>query len=395
LKAAKERGDKTTQTAKRKPLPKPLSVRPLDQAKMIHYDRSHWEKGWEHGQDSPVKNFLSVIECDLPGPVLSLKFTGDQVGFYDALGPDCGDLEVSVDDGMWKPLENFGQHAASATRAHGRLLASELDPTQEHQVRVRIAAKQPVGSKGRFFRLGFFLVNGTVADPYQGLSVLEKIDKIYAGMEPVKFTPAADRWKHLPKTMKKLQEGPQLKIVLLGDSIVNDTSSSQFQVLLERMYPKCMVVKQTSVRGSTGCWWYKEDNRVEEYVLKHEPDLLMIGGISQRDDVDSIKEVIKQVRAKCDCEILVMTGAVGANGDPRKNKDWTFEIDPNGKDYRARLMRMAAEEHVEFLDMTGPWGQYIKDSGLSYGWFTRDPIHANERGFQVLGRILEKFFAPK
>ena len=56
---------------------------------------------------------------------------------------------------------------------------------------------------------------------------------------------------------------------------------------------------------------------------------------------------------------------------------------------------MAAEEEVEFLDMTGPWGQYIKDSGLACGWFMRDVVHANERGFQVLGRILEKYFAPK
>ena len=49
--------------------------------------------------------------------------------------------------------------------------------------------------------------------------------------------------------------------------------------------------------GSTGCWWYKLENRVQDYVIKYKPDLLMIGGISQSDDVESIREVIHQVHA--------------------------------------------------------------------------------------------------
>jgi hypothetical protein len=44
--------------------------------------------------------------------------------------------------------------------------------------------------------------------------------------------------------------------------------------------------------------------------------------------------------------------------------------------------------------MTGPWWQFVQDSGADYGYFRRDNVHANDRGFQILGRILEKFFAP-
>jgi hypothetical protein len=224
--------------------------------------------------------------------------------------------------------------------------------------------------------------------------VLAKIDAVYATIPPLKYQPAADRWKYLPNTMRRLQEGGTLRIVMLGDSIVNDTSHSQFEKLLERRYPKCKVVKVTSVRGSTGCWWYKEENRVKAWVLDHKPDLVLIGGISQRDDVDSIREVIRQIRAGCRAEILVMTGAFGSV-DPRDDKQWQLAIDPKGTDYRARLMRMAADEKVEFLDMTGPWGQSIRASGKPLDWFKRDPVHANDRGFQVLGRILERYFAPK
>jgi hypothetical protein len=58
-------------------------------------------------------------------------------------------------------------------------------------------------------------------------------------------------------------------------------------------------------------------------------------------------------------------------------------------------MKLAREEDVEFLDIRGPAGEYIRDSGKPYSWFTRDPIHANVRGGQVLARILEAWFAPE
>ena len=231
--------------------------------------------------------------------------------------------------------------------------------------------------------------------PPKKQTTLEQIDGIYATIPPVKYQPAPDRWKLLPRTIRRLQEGPELRVVMLGDSIVNDTSRSASEKLVERVYPKCKITKVTSVRGSTGCWWYKEEGRVKQYVLDHKPDLLMIGGISNRGDVESIRDVIRQVRAAANPpEILVMTGCFGRT-DPRDDKQWKHEIDPKGDDYRARLMRMAAEEKVEFLDMTGPWGQYIRASGKDLDWFKRDPVHANSRGEAVLGRILLAYFSPK
>ena len=45
--------------------------------------------------------------------------------------------------------------------------------------------------------------------------------------------------------------------------------------------------------------------------------------------------------------------------------------------------------------MHGLVGRYLLDSKYPCGSFQRDPIHANWRGKQVLGRILEKYFAPE
>lgn len=384
-------------------LAQPLCQAPMDAARLIGYETADFEPGWKTGQEntmderlyrSAVGRFRSVLVCDTPGPTATLRFRGDAVGWFGAVGPDSGDLECSIDDGPWQHRTCFQPGRESLCPQAG-LVADGLAPATEHVLRLRVAERTPAGSTGRTARIGYFLVNGTVADRYQGLSPLERIDAVYRAMEPLQYTPPADRWQFIPKTMQRLRDGGTLRIVMLGDSIVNDTGSSQYELLLERMYPQCKVVKIRSVRGSTGCWWYKEEGRVDEWVLKHEPDLLMIGGISQRDDTESIRAVIQQVRAaRPQVEVMLMSPVFGSY-DPRADQQWAYDADPQGDSYRSRLMRLAAEEKVEFVNMTGPWGEYIRRSDKTRGWFMRDPVHANERGFQILGRILEKYFAPK
>jgi len=213
-------------------------------------------------------------------------------------------------------------------------------------------------------------------------------------MPAVKYQPPAERWKHLPRTMATLREGPELRVVMLGDSIINDTSRSAWNLRVQRHYTKCRVVKITSVRGSTGCWWYKDKNRVQAFVLDHAPDLIVIGGISQRGDIDAIRTVIQQVRkADAKVEFLLQTGPFG-RADPNA-KTWSPAIDPKGDTYHAKLLRLAAEMKVEFMDLHGAWGQAVRASGKDVTYFKRDVVHANAKGEQILGRILEAYFAPK
>jgi hypothetical protein len=384
-------------------LVKPLCQSPMDGARLIPYETADFEPGWKTGQEntvderlyrSAVGKFRSLLVCDRAGPTATLRFRGDAVGWFGAVGPDSGDLECSIDNGPWQ-YRSSSPLGRDILCPQAGLLADGLAPAADHVLRLRVAEKIPAGSTGRTVRIGYFLVNGTVADRYKGLTPLARIDAIYQAMEPVQYIPPPGRWQFIPKTMQRLHDGGTLRIVMLGDSIINDTGSSQYELLLERMYPRCKVVKIRSVRGSTGCWWYKEEGRVGEWVLKHEPDLLMIGGISQRDDTESIRSVIHQVRkARPQVEVMLLSPVFGTK-DPRTDKQWAYEADPQGDSYRSRLARLAAEEKVEFVNMTGPWGEYIRRSDKARGWFMRDPVHANERGFQILGRILEKYFAPR
>ena len=244
----------------------------------------------------------------------------------------------------------------------------------------------------------YFLIRAVEVSLLHDRRAADWADEIYAGIPKLNFTPDPGRWNRIPRTMKKLRNGEKLRIVMLGDSIVNDTGNSQWGVLLKRLYPNSALEIVRSVRGSTGCSYYCERERLQEYVLDYAPDLLLIGGVSQSQNTEeSIRCVIAQVKSAFpDCEFLVLTGAVNSDGyNPFTQKNWKPEIDLNENCVRASTCRAAFAEDVEFLDLAGVWGTYILSAGQPYTWFQRDPVHANVRGKQVLGRILEAYFSPK
>jgi hypothetical protein len=212
------------------------------------------------------------------------------------------------------------------------------------------------------------------------------------------FEPAADRWQFLPRTMQRLASGGPLRIVMLGDSICNDTSNSLYETLLTRIYPKAQLEIVTSVRGGTGCWYYKDEGRVKPYVLDYKPDLVIIAGISHGFDVESIRSVIRQIRQGSNCEILVMSGVIS----PREvyepayfgSKPAVMALD-DVEQFSARMRRMCREERAEFFDIRRPWDDYMLRSYKPYDHFARDTIHGNSRGKQIVARILARYFEPK
>jgi lysophospholipase L1-like esterase len=122
---------------------------------------------------------------------------------------------------------------------------------------------------------------------------------------------------------------------------------------------------------------------------------VIIGGVSNRDDADSVRSVVKQLKAeKPDIDIMLVTPVFGSK-DNVYNRDWTYEIDPSKYLFRAQLRDIAKEEKCAFFDMTAEWKKYVNESGFDVGWFMRDPVHANVRGSQILGRLLEIWFDDK
>lgn len=222
---------------------------------------------------------------------------------------------------------------------------------------------------------------------------LAQIAKIQADMPPGQFTPPAADWTHLPRTRRILEGGGELRLMAVGDSIVNDTMRSGWVAKLQEAYPKARMEARVYVRGGGGCQHYREEGRVAKYIVPFKPDLVFIGGISQK-DTDSIREVIRQIRAaRPDVEFLLATGTFGTT-DPR-DADALAKAPHSGTGaYGMALRTLASDERCACLDMTTPWAEYIRSSKLHPHLFYRDAVHANEFGEQILSKILMAYWVP-
>jgi len=221
--------------------------------------------------------------------------------------------------------------------------------------------------------------------------VLKWADKIYSILPEFKLSFPGKRCEKIPEVIKKLKMGKRVRMVLLGDSIMNDIGNSPFDVLIERNYPASKVEVITSVLGSTGCWYYKKGNRVKKFVFDFNPDLLVIGGISNRNDVESIREVISKTKKYSEnIEVMILSKAFGRKRN--YDKKFSFKIPCGNNSYRRRLAKMAEEEGVEFFDIEGFFGEYVKNCGLPYEFFMRDKVHANVYGRQIIARIISEYF---
>ena len=218
----------------------------------------------------------------------------------------------------------------------------------------------------------------------------EWCDEIYKTLPPLSYDPPADRLKLIPKSFEAMKSGKKWRVVMLGDSIINDTFNSNFQALIKRHYPKSNLEFICSVRGSTGCWYYQDPEQFKKYVTDLKPDLLIIGGISQKNKSKPVAKVIKMAK-ELGCEIMVMTGPMAP--------DWR-EFDENkpaaslsvqkwpGDPINKEIREVAEAANVEFLDMQTIWHNYLGSSKKPWHWFHRDRVHANDRGKQIIGRIL-------
>jgi hypothetical protein len=231
--------------------------------------------------------------------------------------------------------------------------------------------------------------------PISAKDAAEWCDRVYQTLPSLSFTPPVNRLKLLPKTLEAMTSGKPWRVVMLGDSIINDTFNSNFQSLLMRLYPKADMKFICSVRGSTGCWYYQEPEHFKSYVSDLKPDLLIIGGISHKDDIVAIRKVIEMVRQQVGCEIFLMSGPLAEDWREYDKKNPNADVPvqtwmPNL--FVERQRQLAEKLHVEFLDAATIWHNYLGQSGKPWQWFHRDVVHGNDRGKQIVGRIIETYF---
>lgn len=175
------------------------------------------------------------------------------------------------------------------------------------------------------------------------------------------------------------------------DGIPLQTQQSGWIGNLGAAYPKSELTADVYVRGGGGCQHYREEERISKCILPLKPDLVIIGGISQR-DLESISVVINGIRSVLpECEFLLATGLFGT-ADPRSDDEMKLAPHSGTGSYGEGLRKLAASHDAAFLDATSPWIEYIRSSGKHPHVFYRDAVHANEYGEQIAGKIFLEFF---
>lgn len=250
-------------------------------------------------------------------------------------------------------------------------------------------------------------------------------DEVYSRLPPIVAEPTSDAFLSAPKTHDALKTGKPWRILLLGDSIVQDAFHSQFHALVKRAFPKSDVTWLVSVRGSTGCWFYRKPENFANYVAAYHPDCVIVGGVSNWYEAtdefpvtgnEAIFEVGGKIRAM-GAELVVMSPALSVDtrlpkgagamaSVPVRAYDASAESEalvltgyapskPDAglsPDRFAELKSGCARRGWGFIDAFTPSYRWLYESGRPFQFYSRDRVHSGELGKQVIGRILLAHF---
>lgn len=246
----------------------------------------------------------------------------------------------------------------------------------------------------------------------------EFCDRTYGRLPPLTFKPREDFTRLLPRTMDAFKTGKPWRVVMLGDSIQQDTFHSQFHALVKRAFPRSNAEWIISMRGGTGCWHYILAENFYPYIVDRRPDLLIIGGISnckRHDETpnghdigptgpDAMVRVAKLARDRLGCEVLIVNSPLAV--DVRMYDDAHPErplpksgfsvrqyekVCDRGRDYE-KLRDLCRSAKIPWWDALVPCYTWLYGSGLPHGYCSRDAVHSGELGKQIIGRVIYEYF---
>lgn len=356
--------------------------------------RSGWTFRASLGTDTvylPFEGSFPAKGGRLQSPLFSLGRRRDEAGYFRlqfkaaSAGHCYWWLDYFDAEGQMLPDCNSAVYPREKYRAYDEIV---YVPARARKMQVAFVSKEKI-------RAGDVRVSPATAE-----EAARWCDRLYKELPQIEFKAPPNAMQFLPKTAAALKSGRPWRVVMLGDSIVNDSFNSVFQALVQMDFPASRLEFVASVRGCTGCPFYCALEEFNKYVLAFKPDLLMIGGISNftefiAQENEAMDKVINMASEKAGCEVLVMSQPLSA--DWRKNKtgerDWRKLMENpeyrRGLDYRP-ARDCARKAGVAFWDLTSPCHDYLAVAGNCD--FNRDSVHNNDRGKQIIGRVLREYF---
>jgi hypothetical protein len=155
-------------------LPAPLAADNWANARLVPLSAATLSDGWERcdpEKDPMAKRWMSRMpefwKTARAGSTVTFKFKGTSAAIYDLLGPDCGQVIVTLDDREPRTVPRFDRYCTYhrlATLVVGRDL-----PDAVHTVKLELAADPP--DKAAIFKKGDQTDENPVGNPkYDGIS---------------------------------------------------------------------------------------------------------------------------------------------------------------------------------------------------------------------------------
>jgi lysophospholipase L1-like esterase len=130
------------------PLPDPFRADNYEDARPTALDRVELSPEWRkldpasHPLAREFRDKLPQLWCaEEPGATISVRFKGTGIMLYDVVGPDCGQIIVTVDEQEPKTIPRFDPWT-QRHRVYYLIAATDLEDT-EHRVRFEIHPEQP------------------------------------------------------------------------------------------------------------------------------------------------------------------------------------------------------------------------------------------------------------
>ncbi|MCX7815996.1 MAG: GDSL-type esterase/lipase family protein [Syntrophales bacterium] len=195
------------------------------------------------------------------------------------------------------------------------------------------------------------------------------------------------------KTIKKLSSGETTIIVALGDSLtqgwmVHKGYIDYFREMIENAYPMSRLV--LIGRGVPGDTAFGGLHRLRRDVLNHNPDCVFVQfalndafmGYSPQQFRMCIQEIIEEIQADCDAEIVLITSS--------------FLEDENEYNYVKRYYNQLDELAKEYglpISRTDHYWKKAIDNGVDFGTLVQyDLVHPTAEGYRLMAMALLELF---
>lgn len=150
------------------PMPAPLSPTNWSQARLVPLTDCTLSAGWgpveEDLQKRYAARFPGLRKASAPGETITFSFRGTDFGIYDLVGPDSGQLEVTIDGQRRpKPVPRWDRHSEKYIRPTMVMLGANLPPGV-HEVELRISEERQEKSTGTTMRICDLILNGELVE---------------------------------------------------------------------------------------------------------------------------------------------------------------------------------------------------------------------------------------